>query len=83
MKLRDELVKKLSKTFEPSTLIDDSFRGNDIRFKTDSAGNAIQLFVGRRSADGTIKGTRYARTLKRDALGNLLKDHWEEKGKAT
>jgi hypothetical protein len=83
MKLSDDLIKKLAKKYEPSTLIQDSFRGNNIAFKTDAEGNAIQLFVGRRTEDGTIKGERYARTLKRDNNGNLIKDHWENKGKAS
>jgi hypothetical protein len=83
MKLSDDLVKRLAKTFEPSTLIHDTFRGNDIAFKTDADGNAVQLFVGRRSADGTIKGERFARTLKRDRAGAIIKDHWENKGKAS
>lgn len=83
MKLSEDLVKKLSKKYEPSTLIHDSFRGNDIAFKTDADGNAIQLFVGRLSDDGTIKGERFARTLKFDAQGNRIKDHWENKGKAS
>lgn len=83
MKLSEDLIKKLSKKHEPSTLIHDTFRGNDIAFKTDAGGNAIQLFVGRRSADGTIKGERFVRTLKHDKTGNVIKDHWEAKGKAS
>ncbi len=83
MKLSDDLIKKLSKTHESSALIQDSFRGNDIAFKTDAAGNAIQLFVGKRSEDGTIKGERFTRILKRDKAGTILKDHWERKGKAS
>ena len=83
MKLRDDLIKKLAKKHESSTMIHDHFRGNDIAFKTDADGNAVQLFVGKRSADGTIKGERFSRTLKRDASGTLIKDHWEAKGKAS
>lgn len=83
MKLSDDLVRKLAKIYEPSAMIHDTFRGNDISFKTDADGNAIQVFVGKRSADGTIKGERYARTLKRDKSGTLIKDHWENKGKAS
>lgn len=83
MKLSEDLVKKLSKSYEPSTLIHDTFRGNDITFMTDAAGNAIQLFVGKRTADGAIKGERYARTLKHDRDGKRIKDHWEAKGKAS
>jgi len=83
MKLNDDLVKKLAKKYEPATMIHDSFRGNDIAFKTDANGNAIQLFVGKRSEGGTIKGERFARTLKYDKNGNCIKDHWEAKGKAS
>jgi hypothetical protein len=83
MKLSEDLVKKLSKKWEPSTLIHDAFRGNDITFKTDADGNAIQLFVGRRDAAGTIKGERFVRTLKHDREGKRIKDHWESKGKAS
>lgn len=83
MKLSDDLIKILTKTFEPSTLIQDNFRGNAIAYKTDADGNAVQLFVGKRSEDGTIKGERYARTLKRNRAGTLIKDHWEDKGKAS
>lgn len=83
MKLSDDLIKKLSKKHEPSTLLHDTFRGNAIAFKTDAGGNAIQLFVGKRAEGGAIKGERYVRTLKHDATGNRIKDHWEHKGKAS
>jgi hypothetical protein len=83
MKLREELIKKLAKTYEPAALIHDTFRGNDIAFKTDADGNAIMLFVGKRGEDGTIKGERYVRTLKHDTAGKRIKDHWESKGKAS
>jgi len=83
MKLSDDLIKKLSKKHEPGILIHDTFRGNDIAFKTDDDGNAIQLFVGKRSEDGTIKGERFVRTLKRKSDGTVLKDHWDAKGKAS
>ena len=83
MKLSEDLVKKLAKKYEPAAMIHDSFRGNDIAFKTDADGNAIQLFVGKRSEDGTIKGERFTRTLKYDKNGNRIKDHWENKGKAS
>lgn len=83
MKLSEALIKKLAKKFEPSTMIEDHFRGNDIAFKTDEEGNAILLFVGRRNENGIIKGDRYARTLKKDKEGKILKDHWERKGPAS
>ena len=83
MKLSDDLIKRLSKKHEPSTLIQDHFRGTDIAFQTDEAGNAMQLFVGKRSEGGTIKGERFVRTLKLNKDGTVLKDHWENKGKAS
>lgn len=83
MKLSDELVKKLSKKYDPSTTIQDRFRGNDMAFKTDADGNAVLLFLGRLQESGTIKGERYARTLKKDREGKVFKDHWELKGKAS
>jgi hypothetical protein len=83
MKLSEALIKKLAKKYEPATMIHDTFRGNDIAFKTDAEGNPIQLFVGKRTEDGTIKGERFARTLKHDKAGNPIKDHWENKGRAS
>jgi len=81
--LSEDLIKKLRKKFEPSSMIHDRFRGNDIAFKTDEQGNAVQLFFGRAGEDGMIRGDRYARTMKYDREGKLIKDHWERKGKAT
>ena len=83
MPLSDDLVKKLQRQYEPSTMVQMKFRGNDMAFKTDEAGNPVQLFLGRMGEDGNIKGDRYARTLKYDRDGKLIKDHWERKGKAT
>lgn len=57
------------------------FRGIDLAVKTDSEGNPVVVFVGRKQADGKIKGERYTRTLLRDGNGNLIKDHWDRKGK--
>jgi hypothetical protein len=83
MKLSDELQKKLKKLYEPSSLIQLKFRGNDIAFKTDEKGNAILLFIGKANAEGKIKGYRYIRTLKFNSSGNIIKDHWDLKGKAS
>lgn len=83
MALGEDLVKKLSKKFEPSAMISMRYRNYDLAFKTDESGNAIQLFMGKANAEGLIKGDRYARTLKYDREGKLFKDHWERKGKAT
>ena len=83
MKLSDTLQKKLSGHFEPSSMIDMRFKGNDVSFKTDEDGNPVLLFIGTRNKDGNIKGDRYARTLKKDKEGKIFKDHWELKGKST
>jgi hypothetical protein len=82
MKLNDDLLKILSKTYSKSSLINSSYKNNDISFKTDPDGNPILFFIGKRREDGTIKGERYARTLKHDREGQIIKDHWELKGKA-
>lgn len=83
MKLSEDLQRKLHKMHEPSSVINMKYRGNDIAVKTDENGNAILLFIGKMQQDGRIKGERYARTLKYDREGRVIKDHWELKGKAT
>jgi hypothetical protein len=83
MALSEDLLKKLSKKFEPSAMVEMKYKGYDIAFKTDEEGNAILLFMGKKNEMGTIKGERYARTLKKDREGQVFKDHWELKGKAT
>ena len=83
MKLSEDLQKKLSKAYEPSSMVEMKYKGYDLSIKTDNEGNAILLFMGKRTEQGTIKGERYARTLKTDREGKILKDHWELKGKAT
>ena len=81
MKLNESLLLKLAKTYEPSSMLNMKFRGTDLAVKTDREGNPVVLFVGRKQADGKIKGERYTRTLLRDDNGNLIKDHWDLKGK--
>ena len=83
MKLNEDLIKKLSKQYAPSTMLDMEFRGNDLSFKTDEEGKPILLFIGTRTADGNVWGERYARTLKYDREGNRIKDHCELTGQAT
>jgi hypothetical protein len=82
MSLGDELLKKVNKKFEPSTNVDLKFRSYDILLVTDKLGNAVKLFIGKADGKGIIKGERYVRTLKYDKMGVLIKDHWENKGKA-
>lgn len=82
MSLSPALVKKLSQPYAPDSLIDLRWRGQDLTIKTDEAGNAILLFIGKRAEDGKIRGERYARRLLRDAGGLVIKDHWDAKGKS-
>lgn len=83
MSLGDDLLKKINKKFEPSSKVSLRYRSYDLLLVTDKDGNAIQLFMGKENEQGIIKGDRYARTLKYDREGALIKDHWERKGKAT
>lgn len=83
MVLSEDLQKKLGKKYEPSIMIEIKYKGYDLSFKTDDEGNPILLFIGKKTEQGTIRGERYARTLKKDSEGKVFKDHWELKGKAT
>ena len=60
MKLNEDLLKILSKTYTKSTLINSAYKRKDISFKTDADGNPVLFFIGKRVDDGTIKGKRYA-----------------------
>jgi hypothetical protein len=83
MALSDDVIKQLKQKFEPSTTTQFRYRSNDIVVQADEEGNAIRAFIGKANDEGTIKGDRYSRTLKRDKDGNIMKDHWERKGKAS
>jgi hypothetical protein len=82
MPLHRELDKKLSKIYEPSTHIDDMFKGYDITFVTNEHGEPMTLFFGKRRPDGLIAGERYTRTIKRKP-GSLevQSSHWDLRGK--
>ncbi|MBB1285879.1 hypothetical protein HRH25_15955 [Flavisolibacter sp. BT320] len=83
MSLGDDLLKKINKKFEPSANIPMRYRSYDLVLITDKEGNAVQLFMGKANEAGVIKGDRYARTLKYDREGRLIKDHWERKGRSS
>lgn len=83
MALSEDLQKKLGKINESSRMIEMKYKGYDLLVETNDEGNAIRLFIGKKTERGTIKGERYARTLKKDKEGKIFKDHWELKGKAT
>lgn len=77
----EALLKKLNKIYTPDTMIEDRFKNFDIRFKTDKAGHPVTLFIGTIKENGFIKGERFTRVLKFDESGNIIKDHWDNKGK--
>lgn len=81
MKLNEELRLRLSKKYQPSSMVDMKYHGKDVSFKTDEEGNPTILFIGKMQANGKIKGERFTRTLIRDQHGSLIKDHWDLKGK--
>jgi hypothetical protein len=83
MKLNQHLQLQLSKKYEPSSVINMRYKGNDVSFKTDPEGNPILLFIGKRMESDKIKGERYVRVLKKNRNGSIIKDHWELKGKAS
>jgi hypothetical protein len=84
MPLHRELDKKLSKLYEPSTRIDDVFKGHDITFVTNENGEPVTLFLGKRRPDGVIAGERYVRTIKRQpGTTEVSASHWDLKGKTS
>ena len=83
MALSDDLIKKLKRKFDPSTTTQLRYRTNDIVVQSDNEGSAIRVFIGKANDEGVIRGDRYNRTLKKDKDGNIIKDHWERKGRAS
>ncbi|GGH01933.1 hypothetical protein [Mucilaginibacter phyllosphaerae] len=81
MVLGAELLKVLNKLYEPSRLIETTFKRYDIAFKTDAGGRPILLFMGKRDENGKIRGEHFARRLKFGPNGEVVKDHWDNKGK--
>ena len=83
MPLSDDLQLKLRKPYASSSMISMTYKGNDLMIRTDAEGNAVVLFIGKKDATGKIKGQRYARTLKKNSSGEIIKDHWDLKGKTS
>jgi hypothetical protein len=82
MKVGPELLKLLNKPYAPNEFIHGQFGRYDLAFKTDEAGRPVLLFLGKADADGHIKGERFARRVQTDKDGSIVKDHWDNKGKA-
>jgi hypothetical protein len=83
MELGNPILKIINKVYEPSSMILLNFKRYDLALKTDDKGRGIMLFMGKKKENGDIAGERYARRLKEDENGQIIKDHWEHKGKAT
>jgi hypothetical protein len=84
MALSTKLEAKLNKRYEPSSRIDEVYKGNDITFVTNERGEPVTLFIGKRGSDGAIAGERYVRTIKRSTDGeNIQHSHWDLKGKVS
>jgi len=83
MNLSEDLIRKLSKIFAPSSMIQFRHRGKDVAVQTDEEGHATKMFIGKLKEDGMISGDRYVRVLVRDRNGAFIKDHWDRKGRAT
>jgi hypothetical protein len=54
---------------------------HDLAIQTDGQGRPFLLFIGRADAQGRVRGERFSRQLQTDEAGNILKDHWDNKGK--
>jgi hypothetical protein len=82
MPLHAQLDTRLSKIYEPSTTINEVFKGHDITFVTNAGGEPVTLFIGKRRPDGIIVGERYVRTIKRvPGSQQVASSHWDLKGK--
>lgn len=83
MALGLELIKILNRRYSPDSKIERKYRKYDLVFITNEDGDPIRLFIGKLNAEGQITGERYSRVLKKDAKGNILKDHWDNKGRSS
>lgn len=83
MELKEPVKKVLNQVYEPDSMIEKPFKKYHMAFKTDEAGRPVLLFLGHKDIDGRIRGERFARRLRIDKDGKIIKDHWEHKGKAT
>ena len=81
MKLGNDVLKILNQTYAANTMIERQMGRYDMAFKTDDKGRPILLFLGKADEQGKIKGERFSRRLLTDDEGNVIKDHWDNKGK--
>ena len=83
MILGEEILKILNKVYEPNTMVETTFKRYDLAFKTDEAGRPVLLFMGTKDETGKIKGERFARRIATNREGEIIKDHWDNKGKSS
>jgi len=80
MELEEPVLKILRKKYQPSSLIETHCGNCDLAFKTDKEGDAIVVTLGRKNAQGQIKGERFTRRLRQMSDGRIVKEFWEHKG---
>ena len=83
MKIGEPLLKIINKLYQPSSTQELKFGRYDLVLQTDKEGRAILLFLGQKMDNGQIKGERFSRHIVTDRDGNIIKDHWDNKGKIT
>jgi hypothetical protein len=83
MKLGEQVMRMLDKAYEPDSLINRQVGRHDLTIQTDSQGRPLLLFIGRTDTKGRVRGERFSRTLQTDQAGNVVKDHWDNKGKTS
>jgi hypothetical protein len=81
MKIGAPLLKIINKIYQPSGVQELKFGRYDLVLQTDEKGRAILLFFGHKAANGKIRGERFSRHIVTDGQGNIIKDHWDNKGK--
>ncbi|WDF66915.1 hypothetical protein PQ465_11420 [Sphingobacterium oryzagri] len=82
MALKEPVLKIVNKIYSPLSTIDLKFGRYDLRFTTDKVGRPTLLLIGRKNENDKIVGERYSRRLKIGPNGEVIKDHWDNQGKA-
>ncbi len=71
----------LKKCYTPSSRIEMTFKGKEITFITNTNGEPITLFLGKRKANGDISGEMFSRRIKKIENGLIKESHWDNQGK--
>ena len=78
-----DLLTKLDKIYPASSRIDDNFRGNELTMITNTLGQVMRLYMGKRMPNGNIAGDYYIRQVKVMEGDTIKSSHWDKKGKVT